>query len=169
MVRKQASTKQKSPFAAEPATLPARKDEQTAVPKRDVRPTAGDGAPPLAAPLPPGTMPASPVPLNVEAQAQKLIDEAGSCDAAKSAVDVAAEREHIPDFQEDHFALRFGFASRAELRHASKPLVVNDGVITWATELSDRRWICWSKDDMSASQTFNSLEELQKHLQVSAA
>jgi hypothetical protein len=149
MARKQSTTKQKPP--------------------REVRPTAGDGAPPIEAPLPPGTVQKSPVPPQVEEQAAKLLHEAGSCDAAKTAVDVAAERENVPDFQEDHFAMRWGFASRADLRHASKPLFSHDGITTWATELPSGRWICWSKEDMSAAEMFASLEELREHLQGAAA
>lgn len=143
--------------------------KKQALEARDVRPTAGDNPPPLAAPLPPGIVTKSPVPPQVEAQAQKLIHEAGSCDAAKTAVDVAAEREHVPDFQEDHFALRWGFASRADLRQASQPLATQNGNITWGTELPDGRWICWSKEDMSANETFSTLEDLQTHVQPSAA
>jgi hypothetical protein len=137
--------------------------------QRDVRPTAGDGAPLIKAPLPPGTAHKSPVSEKVEVQAQKLIHEAGSCDAAKTAVDVAAERENAPDFQEDHFALRWGFASRADLRSASKPLSESDSVICWATELPNGRWIQWSKEDMSAAESYSSFDELREHLHVSPA
>ena len=128
--------------------------------EREVRATAGDGAPPISTPLPPGTAHKSPVPPQVEVQATKLLHEAGSCDAAKTAVEVVAERENEPDFQEDHFALRWGFASRAELRRASKPLPSDDGTPLWATELPNGRWIYWSKEDMSAAESFSSFEEL---------
>src|SRR5262245_39377731 len=109
------------------------------------RKTAEDIAPPISKPLPPGTVRQSPLPEVVEVQAQKLIHEAGSPRAAKDAVDIAAEREHEPDFQEDHFAQRWGFASRAQMRAASKPLTRYDGSAWWATKLSTGRWVVWNK------------------------
>jgi hypothetical protein len=136
--------------------------------KRVVRKSADENPPPLSRPTPPGTVRTSPLPEKVEVQAQKLIHEAGSPTAAKSAVDVAAEREHFPDFQEDHFALRWGFASRAEMRAASKPLTGPGGSTWWATALPNRRWVVWSKEDLAASQTFASLEEARRSLDGAA-
>jgi hypothetical protein len=128
---------------------------------RVVRKTAGDDPPPIPKPLPPGSVPRSPLSQEVELQAQKLIHEAGSKDAAKSAVEVAADRERIPDFQEDHFAQRWGFASRAEMRAASKPISADDGNTWWATRLANDRWIVWNKDDLTAKSTFASLDEVR--------
>jgi len=129
---------------------------------REVRKTAGDSPPPLARPLPPGSVRQSPLTRDVEVQAQKLIHEAGSTDAAKSAVDVAAEREHVPDFQEDHFAQRWGFASRAEMRAASKPISTAGGDTWWATQVADNRWVVWNKNDLAAARTFSSLDEARR-------
>ena len=162
MARKQTGTSKHTSTKPKPPLEPE-------APQREVRRTAGDGAPPIDPPLPPGTVHKSSVPPQVEVQAQRLLHEAGSCEAAKTAVDVAAERETEPDFQEDHFALRWGFSSRADLRQASKPLSQHDGSILWATELPSGRWICWSKEDMSASESFASLAELREHFHVSAA
>jgi hypothetical protein len=131
---------------------------------RVVRKTAGDNPPPCSKSLPPGTVRQSPLPAVVEVQAQKLIHEAGSPTAAKTAVDVAAEREHFPDFQEDHFALRWGFASRAQMRAASKPLGGGDGSTWWATELPTGRWVVWNKEHMAAADTYGSLDEARKSL-----
>jgi hypothetical protein len=129
---------------------------------RVVRKTAGDNPPPAPKPLPPGAVQRSPLSERVELQAQRLIHETGSPSAAKSAVDVAAEREHTPDFQEDHFALRWGFASRAEMRAASKPLSAGDDSAWWATELPSGRWVVWNKEHMAAAETFASLEAARK-------
>jgi hypothetical protein len=133
--------------------------------KRAVRKTADDNPPPLPKPLPPGTVRKSPLSEKVEVQAQKLIHETGSPSAAKSAVDVASEREHVPDFQEDHFAMRWGFASRFEMRAASKPLTGADGSTWWATALPNRRWVVWNKEHLAAGQTFDSLEEARQSLE----
>jgi len=129
---------------------------------RTVRKTAGDRPPPPPKPLPPGTVRQSPLTEVVESQAQRLIHETGSPTAAKEAVDVAADRERVPDFQEDHFALRWGFASRAEMRAASKPIADGDGNNWWATALQNGRWVVWNKDHLAASDTFDSLEAARK-------
>jgi len=148
MSRKRQSTKEHSP--------------------RVVRKTAGDDPPPLSKPLPPGSVRQSPLRKEVEVQAQKLIHEAGSTDAAKTAVEVAAEREHEPDFQEDHFAQRLGFASRAEMRAASKPISTADGDTWWATRLASDRWVVWNKNDLTATRTFSSLEDARRSLLAAA-
>ena len=92
-------------------------------------------------------------------QAQTLIHQAGSPTLAKAAVDGAAERETIPDFREDQFGLRFGFASRPELLAASTPLTAADGTAWWTTAIPGHRWIVWNQEDMSAAQTYATLEE----------
>jgi len=131
---------------------------------RVVRKTAGDHPPPLSKPMPPGTVRQSPLPELVESQAQKLIHEAGSPAAAKTAVDVAADRERVPDFQEDNFALRWGFSSRAELLAASKPITAEDGSSWWATAIPGVRWVVWNKEHMAASEMFRSLEDARRSL-----
>ena len=81
--------------------------------EHEVRATAGDNPPPLPPSDPPvGSEPKAPIPEGVEMQAQILLHQAGSPALAKDAVDGAAEREEIPDFREDLFGQRFGFASR---------------------------------------------------------
>lgn len=131
---------------------------------RQVRPAAGDHPPPAPQPRPPGAVHQPPVPEGVEQQAQKLIHEAGSPDRAKSAVDVAAEREALPDFREDHLALRFGFPARRELLAASTPVTTPGGAFWWATPVGEGRWIVWNREDMSAETTFESLDAVRRHL-----
>src|SRR6478672_5378501 len=95
--------------------------------KHQSRKSGGDNAPPQAHVDPPvGSVPTSPISEGVEMQAQTLIHQAGSPVLAKTAVDGAAEREMIPDFREDQFGRRFGFASRPELLAASSPLTAAD-------------------------------------------
>src|SRR6478752_4049768 len=91
--------------------------------EHQVRATGGDNAPrqPHIDP-PPGSVAKAPIPEGVEMHAQTLIHQAGSPALAKDAVDGAAQREMIPDFVEDLFGQRFGFASRPELLAASKPV-----------------------------------------------
>ena len=115
--------------------------------------------PPLPRPLPPGATREAPVPEGIELQAQRLIHKAGSADAAKNAIDGAMQRESAGDFREDTFAVRWGFKSRADLHAASQPLFADESSNWWATQLTNGRWIVWGQDDLSASDTFESLEE----------
>jgi len=123
------------------------------------RATGGDNAPPQTQVYPPGCVHQAPIPEGVEMQAQILIHQAGSTELAKNAVDGAAERETIPDFREDTFAQRFGFASRPELLAASTPLTAADGTPWWTTAIDDKGWIVWNQHDMSAAKTYSTLQE----------
>src|SRR5436190_559633 len=137
------------------------------LPKRDLkfRATGGDN-PPLQPPVnpPAGSVPKAPIPEGIEMQAQTLIHQAGSPALAKDAVDGAAERETIPDFREDTFGRRFGFASRPELLAASTPLTAADGTPWWTTAIDGNRWIVWNQQDMSAAKTFATLQEARNSI-----
>jgi hypothetical protein len=131
--------------------------------RHEVRPSAGDHPPPAPKTLPPGVSKRPQLPEHIEVQAHKLIHDTGSPDAAKSAVDVVADRD-ASDFQEDHFAHRWGFASRGELRDASTALAPADGRPWWATRLKTGRWIVWNKENLAARETFASLNEAEQSL-----
>jgi len=132
---------------------------------RKVRATAGDNPPPQSQFDPPtGSVSQAPIPKGLEMQAQSLIHHAGSPALAKNAVDGAAQCELIPDFREDQFGRRFGFASRPELLAASTPLTAADGTPWWATAIADNRWIVWNQNEMSASKTYTSLQEARSSI-----
>jgi hypothetical protein len=125
--------------------------------RASTRRSADDRRPPLKrAPHPPGTNAQSPLSQGVEQDAQRLIHQAGSPSLAKRAVDQAAEREAIPDFRQDQFALRWGFPSRREMLAASRPAGAARGQFWWTTAVGQGRWIAWSDDDLSAEITFRS-------------
>jgi hypothetical protein len=119
-------------------------------------------------PRPPGTNRQAPLSSGVEQQAQKLIHAAGSTEKAKVAVDAAAEREHVPEFREDHFAQRWGFRSRCDLLKASTPASATGGGEWWTTQLPDTRWIVWSREAMSSTATFDSRAEAIQSLAAGA-
>lgn len=129
--------------------------------KRTIRPHDPE-KPPLDSPLPPGVNKTQSVPEGVELQAQRLVHNAGSVEDAKKAIDAAFSKETVGDFRQDTFAMRFGFASRRDLLAASKPLFDSQTSNWWATELKNGRWIVWGNDDLSASETFESLVEARK-------
>jgi hypothetical protein len=135
-----------------------------------VRKTGGDNAPPQPPIDPPvGSVSTAPIPEGIERQAQTLIHQAGSPALAKNAVDGAAQRETIPDFREDLFGQRFGFASRPELLAASTPLSAADGTSWWTTAIDGNRWIVWNQKDMSASKTYATLQDARSSLHPTIA
>jgi len=134
-------------------------------PEHQSRKSGGDNAPPqFPADPPPGSVAKAPIPEGVEMHAQTLIHEAGSPGLAKDAVDGAAHREMIPDFAEDLFGQRFGFASRLELLAASKPLTAANGTPWWTTAIEGNRWIVWNQHDMSASMSYATLQEARSSI-----
>lgn len=134
-------------------------------PEHEARATAGVTPPPLPAIDPPvGSESLSPIPAGAAMQAQVLIHQAGSAELAKEAVDGAAARESVPDFREDSFAQRFGFATRIELLEASTPLISADGTPWWATAIADNRWIVWNQNNMTAAKTFATLQEARSSI-----
>ena len=133
-------------------------------PEHQARATGGDNPPPQLQVYPPGGVHKAPIPIGVEMHAQSLIHQAGSPELAKQAVDGAVERETIPDFREDSFAQRFGFLSRLELLAASTPLTAADGTPWWTTAIQDHRWIVWNQQDMSAAQTYATLQEARNSI-----
>lgn len=126
------------------------------------RETLGDTSPPQSPVFPRGCEHQAPIPEGVEMQAQILIHQAGSLELAKAAVDGAAHREAIPDFREDFFGRRFGFGSRLALFAASTPLIAADGTSWWTTAVADNRWIVWNQNDMSAANTYSTLQEARR-------
>lgn len=135
-------------------------------PRAPTRPSADDRRPPLKeTPRPPGTNDRSPLSSGVEQDAQKLIHQAGSPALAKQAVDRAAERESVPDFRQDLFAQRWGFASRQELLAASRPASAADGQSWWTTALGEGRWIAWCNDNLAADETFPSETAAQEWIE----
>jgi hypothetical protein len=132
--------------------------------EHQARKSGGDNPPAQSHVFPPGAEHLAPIPQGVEKQAQILIHQAGSLALAKNAVEGAAEREAIPDFREDLFAQRFGFASRLDLLAASTPLIAADGASWWTTTVADNRWIVWNQNDMSASNTYATLQEARRSI-----
>jgi len=129
--------------------------------KRSVR-SHDPSKPPLSPSKPPGVNAAPPVPDGMHLQALRFVHNVGSVEDAKKAIDAAVSQETAGDFRQDAFAMRFGFASRRDLLAASKPLFDCETSNWWATELKNGRWIVWGDDDLSATESFESLSAARK-------
>lgn len=103
-----------------------------------------------------------------QAQAQKLLDEAGSPEIAKHAVDEAAkERSEGPTREEERkkeIVRESGFASWEMVKALSTILVASDGLTWWITPHRQTGWMLWNQHDAQAPKLFASLEEARRHI-----
>jgi len=98
----------------------------------------------------------------VQIQAQKLLDEAGSPDLAKHAVDAAAKTQPLPASAHDQFARQLGFASYLSLFEASTPLMSAVGKQWFVTALRTDQWILWNDSDLAAAGAYPTRETAER-------
>lgn len=103
----------------------------------------------------------------MKAQAKKLVDEAGSPELAKQAVD-AAGKLHVVAADKDEFARRLEFTSYLDLFEASTAAASVEGKNWFITALRGGGWIVWNDVDLIASDLFSSPENARRHLPASA-
>jgi hypothetical protein len=99
----------------------------------------------------------------VQVQAQKLLDEAGSPELAKHAVDEAARQPGKGSGPEE-LVKDWGFASWDEMITLSTNLVATDGASWWVTPRGDQGWMLWSHHDWQSPRLFASFEEARRHV-----
>ena len=101
--------------------------------------------------------------------AQKLIEQTGSPDQAKQAVDAAAREQASPPITKEDFARRWGFASFLEMFEASKPLGPAEENEKWCvTALRGGKWLLWNDADMNSAREYDSLEEAKLYARQSS-
>jgi hypothetical protein len=93
-----------------------------------------------------------------------LIQEAGSPEGAKRAIDSTASADRSSDFLMDQFAIRWGFPTHRALMEASTTVTGPTGVEWWATQTRNGRWIVWNSRDTSATHLFGSLAEAEQSI-----
>jgi hypothetical protein len=93
----------------------------------------------------------------VQEQARKLVEEAGSKELAKQAIDNTDRPSALRPSSRDEFAQQLGFASYLELFEASQPLRT-EGEKRWCATAVEDRWIVWNDQDLQASRPFDSAE-----------
>ncbi len=105
---------------------------------------------------------------SAKSHAQQLVEEVGSVDLAKHAVDVAGEAgknsvEPVETIDESdrqrNFCHSLGFESFKELKRRSTSASSNDGKDWFETELNDHSWVVWNEDALQADRHFASREE----------
>ena len=100
----------------------------------------------------------------LDAEAQKLLDAAGSPEIAKHAIDAAArQREEMSESREDLVHV-WGFASWDEMLTLSTSLVDFNGDRWWITPCAQRGWMIWNQRDRQLPELFTSFEEAHRHL-----
>ena len=105
---------------------------------------------------------------SAKAQAQQLVEQVGSVDLAKQALDAVGElMQNSADplksveqtDRQKNFCQALGFESCEELVQHSSPTASNDGKDWFETELSDGSWIVWNQHDLQADRHFASRDE----------
>ena len=99
----------------------------------------------------------------VEAQARRLLAEAGSAELAKHAVDAAIQAEPAAGSPGDKFAAEWGFDSYLSLFEASLPLASVGGKNWCVTAIGSDHWILWNDADLVATQ-HSSREEAERRV-----
>ena len=105
----------------------------------------------------------------VQIQAQKLLDEAGSPNLAKHAVDAAAKTQPLSASAHDQFARQLGFASYLSLFEASTPLRSAVGKQWFVTALRTDLWVVWNDSDLSTAGTYPTREAAGRAVPSSAS
>jgi hypothetical protein len=121
----------------------------------------------MAANLPPEPVhsTAANVPEAARTQAERLVEQLGSVELAKHAVDLAKQAVEAVAEQagatssETVLHRSLGFATHEELVDASSPLESNDGKTWFMTHLSDDSWIAWNETDYKCDRHFNTADE----------
>jgi hypothetical protein len=112
----------------------------------------------------------------IENQARKLLDEAGSPELAKHAVDSAAQGHGLPAKTQplaasvhDQFARQLGFGSYLSLFEASTPLVSAVGKQWFTTALRTDQWVIWNDADLAPAGTYPTREAAERAVPSSAS
>ena len=99
---------------------------------------------------------------DVAAQAQRLLNEVGSVELAKQAVDVVGNSATPSDDELEHknlFALALNFESYEQLAAASEPVASNDGLPWRLTPLANDTWAVWNDSQLHLDRHYASREE----------
>lgn len=105
---------------------------------------------------------------SVKADAQRLVEQVGSVDLAKQAVDSVGQVSANPadplkslekSDRQQNFFHSLGFESRDELFQRSASTPSNDGKHWYETELNDGSWVVWNDEQLQADRHFASRDE----------
>ena len=124
-----------------------------------------------APPEPPPTTQRSPhehVTPPMKAQAKKLVEEAGTQELAKHAIDAAAEPNSAAAAK-DEFARRLGFTSYLDLFEASTRAASAGGKNWFITALRGGNWVFWNDADLIASTSCSTPDDVRRQLSATVA
>jgi hypothetical protein len=99
----------------------------------------------------------------MKAQAKKLVEEAGTRELAKYAIDAASEPDPAAA-DKDEFARGLGFTSYLDLFEASTRAASADGKNWFISALRGGSWVVWNETDMIASHACSSPDEARRQL-----
>ncbi|MBL8828880.1 MAG: hypothetical protein JNM18_18010 [Planctomycetaceae bacterium] len=102
-------------------------------------------------------------------QAQKLVEETGSPELAKHAIDGATKQPEQPAASADEseaaqFARRLGFASYAALEAMSTPVLSDNGQLRMVGAMPSGKWIIWKRGRWNWHQEFDTWQQVRDAL-----
>lgn len=102
-------------------------------------------------------------------QAQKLIEETGSPELAKHAIDGTTDHHHSEPAEDDggertEFAQRLGFDSYRALEAMSTPVLSENGQLRMVGSLPGGKWIIWKRGSWNWHQEFDTWQQVRDAL-----
>lgn len=97
----------------------------------------------------------------VSKDASHLVEQTGSPELAKHAIDTVQKREQQPPADKDDFAAQLGFASYLEMFEASSTVSGKDGESWLITPSDNGKWIAWNEQHLQLDNTFDSKGEAE--------
>ena len=100
----------------------------------------------------------------VQSQAQQLLNEAGSPELARQALEEAARAQERGPSYLGGLAERWGFSSRHELLAASISIPSSQGELWWLTPIASQGWIAWTERDGTMSDILPTVERARRYV-----
>jgi hypothetical protein len=99
-------------------------------------------------------------PAEVRMHAERLVQESGSAELARKAID-KVQGDPQPAPCRDDLAKSLGFESYLALFEASSPLVAGDGKNWCVTPLPGGKWVAWNDTDLASGERFETREQAE--------
>ncbi len=101
----------------------------------------------------------------VQLDAQRLVESAGTPELAKRAVDLARARRPTVTMDKDEFARALGYVSYLDLFEASTVHTTRDGSRLCVTVMKHGKWLVWDKAEMLVIGEFDSTEDALRQIE----
>jgi hypothetical protein len=95
-----------------------------------------------------------------------LVEQAGTPERAKKAIDVSQQRQQPLPAREDEFVKQLGYVSCLEMFEASTPIMLSSDGKTWCiTPVADGQWLAWCQEEVQAGRKLGSREAAVRYVE----